>query len=71
MAGRSVLIEYLKYTTPSFVFSTATPPASAAAALTAIQLLREEPERVACLRDRVAVVFEVGTGLRAEYGKQR
>jgi 8-amino-7-oxononanoate synthase len=59
MAGRAVLIEYLKYTTPSFVFSTATPPSSAAAALAAIRLIQEEPERVACLRDRARLFLKL------------
>lgn len=59
MAGRRVLVEYLKYTTPSFVFSTATPPASAAAALAAIRLIRQEPERVTCLRDRARLFLKL------------
>jgi 8-amino-7-oxononanoate synthase len=52
IAGRRVLIEYLKYTTPSFVFATASPPASAAAALAAVRLIGKEPEHVTRLRDR-------------------
>jgi 8-amino-7-oxononanoate synthase len=59
IAGRRILIEYLKYTTPSFVFSTATPPASAGAALAAIRLLREERERVACLRERARLFLKL------------
>jgi 8-amino-7-oxononanoate synthase len=52
LAGRHVLIQYLKYTTPSFVFATGLSPANTAAALAAVQLLQEEPERVTRLRDR-------------------
>lgn len=52
IAGRSTLIQYLKYTTPAFVFATACSPANAAATLAAVRLLEEEPERVAQLRDR-------------------
>ena len=52
VAGRSALIKYLKYTTPAFVFATACSPANAAAALAAIQLAEQEPERVTQLRDR-------------------
>jgi 8-amino-7-oxononanoate synthase len=52
LAGREMLIQYMKYTTPSFVFATALSPANAAAALTAIRLLQAEPQRVARLRDR-------------------
>jgi 8-amino-7-oxononanoate synthase len=52
LAGRAKLIRYLQYTTPSFVFATACSPPNAAAALTALRVLREEPERVDRLRDR-------------------
>jgi 8-amino-7-oxononanoate synthase/acyl carrier protein len=52
LAGREILMEYLKYTTPAFVFATAISPANAAAALEAIRLVQEEPERVARLRER-------------------
>jgi 7-keto-8-aminopelargonate synthetase-like enzyme len=52
LAGREVLIHYLKYTTPAFVFATAISPANAAAAREAIRLIREEPDRVARLRER-------------------
>ena len=52
IAGRKGLIQYLKYTTPALVFATASSPANVAAALTALRLLQEEPQRVAQLRDR-------------------
>ncbi len=52
LAGRSTLIQYLKYTTPAFVFATACSPANAAAALESLRLLKEEPQRVARLRER-------------------
>lgn len=50
IAGRKELIEYLKYTSPGFVFSCGLPPAGAAAALAALQLLQRDPERVARLQ---------------------
>ena len=49
IAGCSELIEYLKYTAPGFVYSVGLSPPNAAAALAAINLLQEEPERVAKL----------------------
>ncbi len=52
LAGRAILIQYLKYTTPAFVFATGLSPANAAAALTALRLLQTEPEHVARLRER-------------------
>ncbi|MCA9120689.1 MAG: aminotransferase class I/II-fold pyridoxal phosphate-dependent enzyme [Planctomycetaceae bacterium] len=55
IAGRHKMIQYLKYTTPAFVFATAVPPSSSAASLEAIRCLRDEPERVETLRDRSAL----------------
>jgi 8-amino-7-oxononanoate synthase len=54
IAGNHALVEYLKYTSPGFVYSVGIPPSNAAAALAAIRKLRAEPERVARLRDRAA-----------------
>ena len=71
LAGRDILIQYLKYTTPAFVFATGLSPANAAAALAALRLLQVEPDRVARLRDRCAIVPEVGRRLRAEHGQQQ
>ena len=59
IAGRSILVEYLKYTTPAFVFATALSPANAAAALTALHLLQIEPDRVARLRDRAQLFLKL------------
>jgi 8-amino-7-oxononanoate synthase len=50
VAGAHDLIEWLRYTSPGFVFSAGMPPHSAAAALTAVQLLDAEPWRVTALR---------------------
>jgi 8-amino-7-oxononanoate synthase len=54
IAGSAALIEYLKYTSPGFVYSVGMTPANAAAALAALRTLRAEPQRVAQLRDRAA-----------------
>lgn len=59
LAGRAILIEYLQYTTPSFVFATAMSPANAAAALEALNVIQEEPQRVARLRDRSRLFLEL------------
>ncbi len=59
LAGKEILIEYLKYTTPAFVFATALSPANAAAALAAVRLLQEEPDRVTRLRDRARLFLEL------------
>jgi 8-amino-7-oxononanoate synthase len=51
IAGSGALIEYLKYTAPGFVYSVGMPPPNVAAALTAIRLLRKEPQRVMRLHE--------------------
>ncbi len=45
VAASGPVIEYLKHTTRGFVFSASLPPASVAAVLAALQIMREEPER--------------------------
>ncbi|OGQ97791.1 MAG: hypothetical protein A2521_02155 [Deltaproteobacteria bacterium RIFOXYD12_FULL_57_12] len=51
IAGSRALIEYLKYTAPGFVYSVGMSPPNVAAALAAIRLLRQEPQRVTRLHD--------------------
>jgi len=59
IAGNNALIEYLKYTAPGFVFSVGITPANASAALTAIQLLKAEPERITRLQARASHFLEL------------
>jgi 8-amino-7-oxononanoate synthase len=51
IAGKSALIEYLKYTTPGFVFSVGLSPPNSAAALAAIRTLKGDPGRVTRLKE--------------------
>jgi 8-amino-7-oxononanoate synthase len=51
IGARREIVQYLKYTAPGFVFSVGMAPASAAAALGALRILRREPERVARLHE--------------------
>ena len=55
IAGSSALVEYLKYTAPGFVYSVGISPPNAAAALAALTLLRQEPERVVRLQELSAL----------------
>jgi 8-amino-7-oxononanoate synthase len=50
LAGRSELIDYLRFTLPGFVYSVGLSPANAAAGLAALQVLEREPARVRQLR---------------------
>ncbi|MHB9863603.1 aminotransferase class I/II-fold pyridoxal phosphate-dependent enzyme [Streptomyces sp. YIM S03343] len=52
VAGRRELIEHFRYTLPGFVYSAGLTPPNAAAALAALRLIREEPERIARLHER-------------------
>lgn len=56
IAGSAELIEYLGYTAPGFVYSVGVSPPSAAAALAALTMLRDQPRRVSRLRE-LAVLF--------------
>jgi 8-amino-7-oxononanoate synthase len=46
IAASEPLIQYLKFTTPLYIFSTGISPANAAAALEALRVIEDEPERV-------------------------
>ncbi len=58
IAGPATLIEYLKRTAGGFVYSVAMPPAIAAAALEALDLLHSQPERVQRLRANAQAFVE-------------
>ncbi len=53
VAGGEDVIHYVKHNARSLIFSASIPPANAAAALAALQIMREEPERVQRL-DQIA-----------------
>jgi 7-keto-8-aminopelargonate synthetase-like enzyme len=52
IATSSSLVEYLKYTSPGFVYSVGMPPSNAASALAALHKIKAEPERIALLKSR-------------------
>lgn len=54
VAGRRDLVEYLKFTAPGFVYSVGMPAPAAAAALEALRIMRQEPERMQILADNGA-----------------
>ena len=60
VAGSEDVIHYIKHYARSLIFSASIPPANAAAALAALQVMREEPERPA----RVLAIAE---RMRREY----
>ncbi len=46
IAGDEEVIHYIKHAARSFIFSASIPASNAAAALTALQIMRDEPERI-------------------------
>ncbi len=60
VAGNEEVIHYIKHTARSLIFSASIPPGNTAAALAALHVMREEPERV-------ARVNEIGKKMREGY----
>jgi 8-amino-7-oxononanoate synthase len=60
IAGEEDIIHYIKHHARSLIFSASIPPASAACALAALQVMREEPERVKRVND-------IGDFMRTNY----
>jgi 8-amino-7-oxononanoate synthase len=58
VAGSRQLIDYMRHTTPLFIFSTGISPANAAAALAAIRFVRAHPERVQRLAELASGFLE-------------
>lgn len=59
IAGAHNLVEYLRYTTPGFVFAAGIPPANVGAALGSLRKLRKEPHRVDRLREISALFLKL------------
>ncbi|MCA9215062.1 MAG: aminotransferase class I/II-fold pyridoxal phosphate-dependent enzyme, partial [Planctomycetales bacterium] len=59
IAGCNEVVEYLKYTAPGFVYSVGLSPPNAAAALAALQLARDEPERARTCISRAKLFLEL------------
>ena len=59
IAGRRDVVRYLKYTTPTFVFSVGLSPSNAAAALTAIRIFEQEPERLLRLQENAELFLSL------------
>ncbi|MBW6456768.1 MAG: aminotransferase class I/II-fold pyridoxal phosphate-dependent enzyme [Trueperaceae bacterium] len=54
VAGSAEMITALKHKARGFIYSAAIPPASAAASIAALQVIRDEPERVRALQEKFA-----------------
>ncbi|MEU9084441.1 aminotransferase class I/II-fold pyridoxal phosphate-dependent enzyme [Streptomyces sp. NPDC048357] len=68
VAGKRSVVEYLRYTVPGFVFSAGMTPADTAASLTALRLLRAEPQRVARLAENAALFVRLARDAGIDVG---
>jgi 8-amino-7-oxononanoate synthase len=71
IGARREIVEYLKYTAPGFVFSVGMAPASVAAALEALRILRREPERVTRLHENALLFLQLAKERRLNTGTSR
>ncbi|NEQ72401.1 MAG: aminotransferase class I/II-fold pyridoxal phosphate-dependent enzyme [Okeania sp. SIO2C9] len=71
IAGSKALVEYLKYTSPGFVYSVGISPPDAASVLAAIRLLKAEPERVTQLQERSQLFLESARELGLNTGMSK
>ena len=71
IAGCTALVEYLKYTSPGFVYSVGLAPANAAAALAAIRKLKEEPQRAGACRARAELFVRLASERGLDTGMSR
>lgn len=51
VAAKQDIIDYIKHNSRPFIFSASIPPANAAAAIEALEIIKSEPERIQKLRD--------------------
>lgn len=71
IAGCRALVEYLKYTSPGFVYSVGLSPPNAAAALASIRLLQAEPQRPKRLRQRARLFLELAKSRGIDTGRSQ
>jgi 7-keto-8-aminopelargonate synthetase-like enzyme len=53
------MIEYLRYTTPGYVYAAGIPPANVGAALGSLEMMQQEPERVTKLAKNAALFLSL------------
>jgi 7-keto-8-aminopelargonate synthetase-like enzyme len=68
IAGNRNLIEFLRYTTPGFVFAAGMPPANVGAALGSLRKLKSEPGLVTQLQKNSALFLKLATDAGLDTG---
>src|SRR3972149_2125510 len=69
IAGSDNIIHFIKHHARSMIFSASIPPANAAAALAALHIVQEEPERIQRVNDIAAHMRKEYLGLGFDIGK--
>jgi 8-amino-7-oxononanoate synthase len=69
VAGEKVMIDYLKHHSRPLIFSASMPPASVAAAMAALDVIRDEPERIQQLWDNTHYAINGLSSLGFDIGK--
>ena len=68
IAGNRNLVEFLRYTTPGFVFAAGMPPANVGAALGALRKLKSEPGLVTQLQENSSLFLKLATDAGLDTG---
>ena len=71
IAGSHALIDNLKFFSPGFLYSVGLPPPNAAASLAALEILKEEPERVSRLQSISQYFLERARDVDMDTGSAR
>ncbi|MDO8527941.1 MAG: pyridoxal phosphate-dependent aminotransferase family protein [Deltaproteobacteria bacterium] len=58
LAGPPDVVDYVRHKARSFMFSAAMPPASVATVLACLEILEAEPERLAKLKENIAIILK-------------
>ena len=67
VAGDEEVIHFIKHNARALIFSASMPPAATAAALAALEVMREEPERVKALERNSALMHKGFQGIGVRY----
>ena len=68
VGGTKELIEYLRYSTPGYIFAAGMPPANVGAALGALRVLKEHPELVRQLHDNSTLFLKLAKDAGVDTG---
>ncbi len=68
VAGSSILMDYIKHFARSLIFSASMPPANIAAVMKALEIMKQEPERITSLQENARKLREGFTSIGFNIG---